>query len=55
MIRIEQASQADAGVLAQLNQHVHGLPLQHVPRFFIQPTDAEMWAAFRELLAQENV
>lgn len=55
MTRIQQASPADAAVLANLNLHVHRLHLEHASRFFVQPTDIERQAAFAELLSQSNV
>jgi diamine N-acetyltransferase len=55
MIRIEQASVAQAAVLARLNLHVHQLHVQHAPRFFLQPSDEESRAAFAGLLARANV
>jgi GNAT superfamily N-acetyltransferase len=55
MTRIEQASQADVEALATLNLRVHQLHVRHAPRFFIQPTEAQVREGFRELLVQENV
>lgn len=55
MIRIEPASPAHAASLARLNRHVHQLHVEHVPRFFVQPSEAEAQAAFAGLLAQANV
>ncbi len=52
MIQIMPASPAHAAELARLNQSVHQIHLDRVPRFFQQPGDTERTEAFGELLTQ---
>jgi GNAT superfamily N-acetyltransferase len=54
MIRIQQASLADADVLARLNQHVHRLHTDNASRFFRQPSLEEVASFFKESLARER-
>lgn len=54
MIRIQEASQADADVLARLNQHVHRLHTDNASRFFRQPSLEEVSSFFEESLQREN-
>jgi GNAT superfamily N-acetyltransferase len=54
MIRIEQASPADAPTLAKLNLRVHRLHVDHAPHFFVEPTEVERQAVFAELLSRPN-
>jgi ribosomal protein S18 acetylase RimI-like enzyme len=53
-MRIDTATLADAGTLAELNEHVHRLHLEHAPAFFRDPTRQEAADAFRALLGRED-
>ena len=53
-MHVETAGLSDVETLAKLNQHVQGLHLDSAPRFFRQPTLAEVASAFREFLQQES-
>jgi GNAT superfamily N-acetyltransferase len=53
-MRIDTATLADAQTLAELNEHVHRLHLEHAPAFFRDPTRQEAADAFRALLGRED-
>jgi ribosomal protein S18 acetylase RimI-like enzyme len=54
VMRIDTATVADAETLAELNEHVHRLHLQHAPAFFSEPTREAAAAAFGVLLARDD-
>lgn len=54
MIRIEEATTAEAGVLADLNRHVQGLHVDGAPGLFKRPVHEEVVAQFEEWLGEEN-
>ena len=54
MTRVEEASPADAGVLADLNRHVQGLHVDGAPDLFKEPVHEDVVAQFEEWLGEDN-
>lgn len=53
-IRIEEATAADADLLADLNRHVQGLHVDGAPALFKRPVHEDVAAQFDEWLRQDN-
>ena len=54
VVRIEKATTADVGVLAELNRHVQGIHVDGAPDLFKQPSPEEVAAQFEEWLREDS-
>lgn len=54
IIRVEEATAADADLLADLNRHVQELHVDGAPALFKRPVHEEVTAQFDEWLGQDN-
>lgn len=54
MTRVEEATPADAGILADLNRHVQELHVEGAPDLFKEPVREDVVAQFEEWLGEDN-